>query len=247
MSSYSNEDKTKNLSQSMNIPRSDTIRSNSFSGSTENHFGLTQTPRRSTVGLASRSHSARKLDFSMNKTDKENCDVSYESPRNCTTISCNLKSNTSPNLNGLSGVKLPAKNRKTSLKSDSKLDVARYHQESPPKRRRTDGDMYLSRSTGSIPKHTLVNHRNEIPKNRLTLRSTFHPGGFHLIECETLKDVMDGKYQSFFDNVFILDCRFQYEYNGGHISNAINIHDPDMIKDMFLEVLYILRFSILIQ
>ena len=33
----------------------------------------------------------------------------------------------------------------------------------------------------------------------------------------------------------IVDCRFDYEYEGGHIKNAININDPQAMKDFFFQ------------
>lgn len=31
----------------------------------------------------------------------------------------------------------------------------------------------------------------------------------------------------------IIDCRFDYEFKGGHIKNAININTPEKIQDFF--------------
>ena len=33
----------------------------------------------------------------------------------------------------------------------------------------------------------------------------------------------------------IVDCRFDYEYQGGHIKTAININDPAQMKEFFLK------------
>lgn len=33
----------------------------------------------------------------------------------------------------------------------------------------------------------------------------------------------------------IVDCRFDYEYQGGHIRNAINLHDPKSMRDFFFK------------
>jgi len=40
------------------------------------------------------------------------------------------------------------------------------------------------------------------------------------ISSETACDLLFGKYSSFFDLVIFLDCRFDYEYDGGHIKGA---------------------------
>ena len=33
----------------------------------------------------------------------------------------------------------------------------------------------------------------------------------------------------------IVDCRFDYEYEGGHIENAININDPKEMEALFFK------------
>ncbi|KAI8823298.1 Rhodanese-like domain-containing protein [Chytriomyces cf. hyalinus JEL632] len=48
----------------------------------------------------------------------------------------------------------------------------------------------------------------------------------------TMADVLDGKY----DNIFgyeVIDCRFPYEYEGGHIEGAINMTTPHDMETKF--------------
>lgn len=45
----------------------------------------------------------------------------------------------------------------------------------------------------------------------------------------TLVEVMDGKYNDRFDNVMVIDCRFEYEYEGGHINGAVNYNDKEYL------------------
>ena len=33
----------------------------------------------------------------------------------------------------------------------------------------------------------------------------------------------------------IIDCRFDYEYKGGHIKSALNINTPEDIEDYFFK------------
>lgn len=47
------------------------------------------------------------------------------------------------------------------------------------------------------------------------------------IDKSILIDLMNGKYNDRFDNVMIIDCRFEYEYEGGHINGAINYNDKE--------------------
>ncbi|KAJ5102664.1 hypothetical protein N7532_003193 [Penicillium argentinense] len=49
------------------------------------------------------------------------------------------------------------------------------------------------------------------------------------INQNTLLEVLDGKYNDKFDNIMIVDCRFEYEYDGGHINGAINYNDKDAL------------------
>ncbi|KAJ5751156.1 hypothetical protein N7533_008184 [Penicillium manginii] len=54
------------------------------------------------------------------------------------------------------------------------------------------------------------------------------------INQTTLLEVLDGKFNDCFDNVIIVDCRFEYEYEGGHIDGAINYNDKDALAgDLF--------------
>lgn len=50
-----------------------------------------------------------------------------------------------------------------------------------------------------------------------------------------LVDVMSGKYASSIDHVTIIDCRYPYEYNGGHIEGAVNLYTKDLIQKFLLE------------
>jgi hypothetical protein len=45
---------------------------------------------------------------------------------------------------------------------------------------------------------------------------------------------MDGVYSSAINDYHIIDCRFDYEYHGGHISGAVNINNPKDIKTLLL-------------
>lgn len=49
------------------------------------------------------------------------------------------------------------------------------------------------------------------------------------ITKETMADVLDGKYNHCFDESLIVDCRFEYEYKGGHIASAVNFNDKEKL------------------
>lgn len=47
------------------------------------------------------------------------------------------------------------------------------------------------------------------------------------ISKETMVDVLDGKFAQRFANTMVVDCRFEYEYRGGHINGAVNFNDKE--------------------
>lgn len=54
------------------------------------------------------------------------------------------------------------------------------------------------------------------------------------IKVETLCKILDGHYKEFFDEVVVVDCRFEYEYQGGHINGAVNVSSQQELEDNFL-------------
>ncbi|ROT37198.1 M-phase inducer phosphatase [Sodiomyces alkalinus F11] len=50
------------------------------------------------------------------------------------------------------------------------------------------------------------------------------------ITKETLADVLDGKYSEHFDHKMVIDCRFEYEYEGGHIDGAVNYNSKELLS-----------------
>lgn len=54
------------------------------------------------------------------------------------------------------------------------------------------------------------------------------------INKETMVEVLDGNYSQSFDRSIIIDCRFEYEYEGGHIAGAINFNNKeDLATNLF--------------
>ncbi|KAJ5662710.1 hypothetical protein N7462_011636 [Penicillium macrosclerotiorum] len=49
------------------------------------------------------------------------------------------------------------------------------------------------------------------------------------IAKNTLIELLDGKFNDRFDHIMIVDCRFEYEYEGGHINGALNYNDKDQL------------------
>lgn len=49
-----------------------------------------------------------------------------------------------------------------------------------------------------------------------------------------LNALLDGVYDSEIAGFHVIDCRFDYEYNGGHIPGAININTTAAVEDLLL-------------
>lgn len=58
--------------------------------------------------------------------------------------------------------------------------------------------------------------------------------GLMRIKPSTLIEVMSGIYNHQMDGFQIVDCRFGYEYEGGHIAGAINLSTVEAVKKHFL-------------
>ncbi|XP_018109509.1 M-phase inducer phosphatase 3 isoform X1 [Xenopus laevis] len=55
------------------------------------------------------------------------------------------------------------------------------------------------------------------------------------ITGETLAALMHGDFNSLVEKFFIIDCRYPYEYDGGHIKSAFNLHRQEEVTDYFLQ------------
>lgn len=51
-------------------------------------------------------------------------------------------------------------------------------------------------------------------------------GCIHRISTETMADLLSGCYDGMFQSLHIVDCRYPYEFEGGHINGAVNFTDP---------------------
>ncbi|PGH05015.1 hypothetical protein AJ79_06901 [Helicocarpus griseus UAMH5409] len=62
------------------------------------------------------------------------------------------------------------------------------------------------------------------------------PDSLPRIEDSVLIDIIDGKYNNQYNDIIIIDCRFEYEYEGGHIDGAVNYNDKeDLAAKLFSE------------
>lgn len=57
------------------------------------------------------------------------------------------------------------------------------------------------------------------------------PDGLPRISQDTMANILDGRHNSEYDRIVVIDCRFEYEYNGGHIQNAVNFNDKSLLAN----------------
>ncbi|KAK4058786.1 m-phase inducer phosphatase [Microbotryomycetes sp. JL221] len=60
--------------------------------------------------------------------------------------------------------------------------------------------------------------------------------GLMRISAATLNDVQSGMYSSLFARYLVIDCRFAYEYQGGHIDGAINLSELEAVEAALLNI-----------
>lgn len=58
---------------------------------------------------------------------------------------------------------------------------------------------------------------------------------FKRIDTTTLVKLIDGDFKDSIESFTIIDCRYPYEYNGGHIVNSLNIHTSSELIKLFIE------------
>ncbi|NXH50423.1 MPIP1 phosphatase, partial [Dicaeum eximium] len=55
------------------------------------------------------------------------------------------------------------------------------------------------------------------------------------IDSDMIVSVLTGKFESFIKQCVIIDCRYPYEYEGGHIKGAINLHMEEEVENFLLK------------
>ena len=60
------------------------------------------------------------------------------------------------------------------------------------------------------------------------IKGARHPD-LNTITSETLSDLLEGKYNDEVKKFRIIDCRYPYEYNGGHVKFAENWNKPNIV------------------
>lgn len=55
------------------------------------------------------------------------------------------------------------------------------------------------------------------------------------ITPEMMVAALNGQYGDLVDRLFVIDCRYPYEFEGGHIKGALNLHHEEQIEEFFLK------------
>jgi M-phase inducer tyrosine phosphatase len=71
-----------------------------------------------------------------------------------------------------------------------------------------------------LPHHVSQDESNNLPR----------------ISKETLIEVLNGKFNHLYEKFVIVDCRFEYEYKGGHIDGAVNFNDKEQLSSQLFDV-----------
>jgi len=76
---------------------------------------------------------------------------------------------------------------------------------------------------------------DDSPALKLPHFTPAEPESLPRINHSTLVQVLDGMYDHCYDNKVIIDCRFEYEYNGGHIEGALNFCDKEKLAERLFQ------------
>lgn len=63
------------------------------------------------------------------------------------------------------------------------------------------------------------------------------PTHLPIAQSHQLAALLDGHYNHLLDEFHVIDCRFPYEFEGGHIAGARNINTKGELDDMFFKKL----------
>nr|XP_033796471.1 M-phase inducer phosphatase 3-like isoform X1 [Geotrypetes seraphini] len=55
------------------------------------------------------------------------------------------------------------------------------------------------------------------------------------ISSATVASLLNGQYDQVVEEFYVVDCRFPYEYTGGHIKGALNLYREEHLKEAFFQ------------
>ncbi|TNN07641.1 M-phase inducer phosphatase 2 isoform 1 [Schistosoma japonicum] len=120
----------------------------------------------------------------------------------------------------------------------SPVDVLKEESSNKPKLPRCLSEMHpisydaIARCIGSLSNHSLCSDGRRARALPVVDRTG---AGLHCVSTDTVADLVSGSKRNI--NYVIVDCRFPYEYEGGHIKGAINIFTHcDLVQEIFNRV-----------
>lgn len=107
---------------------------------------------------------------------------------------------------------------------------------------------YTNTAEMTIEYNTLLDSNNEHQNGERCQLPYVETGKDALkrISPETLVDLLQGKFDDLHDERYLIDCRFPYEYEGGHIQSGININTMNELENLLLKKPVLNRRTIVI-
>lgn len=85
------------------------------------------------------------------------------------------------------------------------------------------------------PEPTLASQTSILTQEDCPIKSyAVQQDSFRRIEPDTLCEILEGKHAGLYDRHVIVDCRFEYEFEGGHIEGAVNINNKDLLHEKLI-------------
>jgi rhodanese-related sulfurtransferase len=100
------------------------------------------------------------------------------------------------------------------------------HQQSNIRPRRSMSENFVNTSPPKVSENGLIHH--------LPCFDSPHDA-IKRISPDTLTNLLEEKFSGIYERIFIIDCRYPYEFEGGHIPSALNISSPDAIEKLLME------------
>ncbi|KAI1382484.1 hypothetical protein F4677DRAFT_27002 [Hypoxylon crocopeplum] len=100
------------------------------------------------------------------------------------------------------------------------------------------GDVMKTTTEDVMPQSTLQSVM-DVEESQDPVLPHFYPDGesdnIPRISKSTFLDVLDGKFNELYTQKMIIDCRFEYEYDGGHVTSAVNYNDKELLAKHLFE------------
>lgn len=133
------------------------------------------------------------------------------------------------------------KERETEEEPETLLLQARPVPMSYPSLPRSTSAYVLGREGNQRPRNMLMKSESFVSRPRKDSSASCilptmygqHPD-LQYVSPQTVVDLIDGKFNDMVDEYHIIDCRFPYEYEGGHIKTAVNLTENE-VKQMFID------------